>query len=329
MSKIETLKKIIGKIETTQKTHMSVLYIGKKKVAKELIDRNFGFIDLRPIETRRNIAVRMVEIDAAYCEDLQSTPVEIERMIMVIMRRFDSSNDLDKLYDQGKITKEHATQIGALFANAHKKTRTSEQISEIGYKAILGNWEELFAVTKDSAKAIGRTISERNYQKIIHKIRKFILVNKDYMEMRKNNGFIRQCHGDGHAENMFVEDGIIKIFDGMGFKAEYSYADVISDIAFAIMDALARKRLDIAEEIRTSYVEESGDTEGMKRLLNFYICYRAFVRGQVSTMISNGMEGEEKEKMLKAAKRYYSLAIRYLSNIDEFSVVPKGQHIPE
>jgi hypothetical protein len=130
--------------------------------------------------------------------------------------------------------------------------------------------------------------------------------------MRKNNGFIRQTHGDGHAGNMFVEDGQVKIFDGIGFKDEFSYADVISDIAFPIMDAIAKGREDIAEEIEASYIEKSQDAEGVQKLLGFYICYRAFVRGQVSTMIAGGMEGEVQKAMLEAGKKYYDLAVKYL-----------------
>lgn len=324
MNKIEEVEKIIGKIEAIKRTPMAILYLGKEKVVKEFMDKNFSLVDLRPLARRQDVVARTVEIDAVYCKDLRSRAVKIADIPMVLMRRFDSSGGLDKLYVQGKVTKEHAIQIGVLFAKAHIKARTNKQISEIGYKAISSNWEELFVTTKDIAKAIDRTIPQANYQKIVNKIRKYISTNTDYMKMRRDSGFIRQCHGDGHAGNMFIEDGLVKIFDGMGLKAEYSYADVIADVAFAVMDALAHGRLDVAEEIKTSYTKRSGDIEGVERLLNFYICYRAFVRGQVSTMISNGMENEEKEKMLKSARKYYDLAVKYPPDAGEVSVVPKG-----
>lgn len=324
MNKLEEIERMIGKIEAIKRTSMAVIYLGKEKVVKEFMEKSFSFVDLRPLARRQDVVARTVEIDAVYCENLQSKAVEIANIPMVLMRRFDSLNKLDKLYVQRKVTKEHAAQIGALFAKAHAKTSTNKQISEIGYEVISVNWDELFVTTKDNAKAIDRTISQKDYQKIVNKIHKFILINTNYLKKRRDNGFIRQCHGDGHAGNMYIEDGMVKIFDGMGLKAEYSYTDVIADIAFAVMDALAYGRFDIAEEIRTSYIKKSGDIEGMERFLNFYICYRAFVRGQVSTMMSNGMVNEEKEKMLKLARRYYSLAVEYLPDASEVSVVPKG-----
>ncbi len=126
---------------------------------------------------------------------------------------------------------------------------------------------------------------------------------------------MKQCHGDGHAGNMFVENEEVKIFDGIGFKDEFSFMDPISDVAFAIMDALARKRADVAKAIQIAYEKEisQSDPEGIERLLKFYICYRAFVRGQISTMIANQMaEKDEQEKMFKVARNYYNLALIYL-----------------
>lgn len=306
------MEDIIGKTEKVVETHMSIIYMGKDLVAKVTKPVDLGFVDYTSIEKRRDTAIKTAQIDVAYCKDLQSRVVEIDGIPVVIMRRFDSSNGLNVFYDQGMVTVEHARQIGNLFAEAHKHARTDDQISEIGYRSILANWEELFFVTKNVAMAVGKTVSAENYQQIVDEIQVFISSNAGYFERRKSLGFIKQTHGDGHAGNMFVEDGQVKIFDGIGFKDEFSFADTISDIAFPIMDAIMRDRIDIAEEIKTSYLEKSQDIEGVERLLDFYVCYRAFVRGQVSTMIASGMPEEEREEMLEAAKKYYDLAVGYL-----------------
>ena len=313
MDKLDEIKNVIGDIENTVETHMSIIYMGNRElVAKEIKKVNLGFVDLISLEKREETAIKTAQIDTAYCEDLGSRVVHIANEPMIIMRRFDSSQELDNLYEQGKVTIEYACQIGALFAEAHKKATTNAHISEIGFKAISDNWEECFVVSRDVAQAIGKTVSTRDYQEIIEKIREFIIDNELYFMSRKNDDFIRQCHGDGHAGNMFVEDRQVKIFDGIGFKDEFSFSDTIADIAFPIMDAITKDRKDIAEEIETSYREKSQDSEGIDHLLNFYICYRAFVRGQVSTMIANEMEGKEQAEMLETARKYYKLAIKYL-----------------
>lgn len=310
----EEIEAIIGMILEVIETHMSIIYVGNDLVAKLIKPVDLGFVNLRPIEKRRDAAEKTAQIDSAYCKDLHSRVVEINGIPMIIMRRFNSSDGFDEFYRKGKVTTDHAKQIGSLFAEAHKNARTDDQISQIGYEMISANWEGLFFVTKDVAKTIGRTISQEDYDKVMERIRSFILENNDYFENRRDNGFIRQTHGDGHAGNMFVEDGKVKIFDGIGFNDGFSFADVIADIAFPIMDAITRGRKDIAEEIVRSYLCESHDTEGIQRLLGFYICYRAFVRGQVSTMIADTKSGEEQKELLQEAKRYYDLAVEYLPN---------------
>ena len=313
MDKLNRVEDVIGKIEETIETHMSIIHMGSRGlVAKEIKEVDLGFVDLVPLEKRRDTANKTAEIDSAYCPDLNSRVIEIAGAPMIVMSKFNPAMGLDNLYDQKKVTVEMAQQIGVLFAKAHRRARSNDQISEIGHKAIKDNWEELFVVSKDVAQAIDKTISTEDYRDAVEKIRNFIIDNKLYFMSRKNNGFIRQCHGDGHAGNMFVEDNQVKIFDGIGFKNEFSFSDTIADVAFAIMDAIARNRKDIAKEIEASYREKSQDPEGMDRLLDFYICYRAFVRGQISTMIANEMEGKEQARMLEVARKYYDLAVKYL-----------------
>lgn len=307
------VEEFIGQnVENVIETHMSIIYIGHSLVAKEIKSVDLGFVDLRPIEARRITAMKTAEIDFAYCPDLESRAVEIKGSPFVIMRRFDSSQGLDRLYDDGKITAEHGKQIGILFAQAHRKAGTDIKIAEVAYQSIFANWEELFVVSRDVAQAVGKTISKEDYLIIIANIRAFMDENLSFFLKRRDGGFMRQCHGDGHAGNMFVEDGRVKIFDGIGFKDEFSFMDTISDLAFAIMDALARGRNDVAEKIKSSYVaERAEDAEGVERLLGFYICYRAFVRGQINTMIGNGLVGDDQEKAFQAARNYYKLAIQY------------------
>ncbi|MFA5013290.1 MAG: hypothetical protein WC520_01865 [Candidatus Paceibacterota bacterium] len=313
MKHLEEVKKIVGPIENIIETHMSKIYVGEGLVVKEIKAVDLGFVDLKSIEARRIAAAKTAEIDSAYCPDLGSRMVEVDDTPMIVMRRFDSSQGLDCLYERKEVTVEHGCQIGALFAEAHRRAKTNAQISEIGYTAIAGNWEELFSVTRDNAQAVDRTISEDDYCEIIRGVRAFIHENDPYFQERRDGGAMRQCHGDGHAGNMFVEEGEVKIFDGIGFEDRFSYMDPVSDIAFAIMDALARDREDVADAIRSSYVAaRPEDAEGVEKLLDFYICYRAFVRGQISTMIGNGMVGEEQEKMFQVAGKYYNLALEYL-----------------
>jgi len=63
-------------------------------------------------------------------------------------------------------------------------------------------------------------------------------------------------------------------------------------------------------------VEYSGDQELMK-LLPFYKCYRAYVRGKVTSfkLKDTSLSSEEKNTAVKEAKAYFKLASTYAKNL--------------
>jgi hypothetical protein len=67
----------------------------------------------------------------------------------------------------------------------------------------------------------------------------------------------------------------------------------------------------------TTYVELSHDEE-LLNLLNFYKCYRAYVRGKVESFKLDDpyISGEEKAKTLTVAQSYFQLAESYIMEDD-------------
>ena len=62
----------------------------------------------------------------------------------------------------------------------------------------------------------------------------------------------------------------------------------MNDIAFLVMDLMARDRPDLAFAFLNAYVERTGDYEGLRHLA-FYAVYRALVRAMVDSL---GIEAE-------------------------------------
>jgi predicted kinase len=90
------------------------------------------------------------------------------------------------------------------------------------------------------------------------------------------------------------------------------YIDTASDIAFLAMDLDYNGRPDLARFFVAEAAGAMGDP-GMYRLLDFYKCYRAFVRGKVESIKAFEPEvpGDEKALSLDKAKKYFRLALRY------------------
>ena len=102
---------------------------------------------------------------------------------------------------------------------------------------------------------------------------------------RKQQGFIRECHGDMHLRNIAMEGHELIIFDGIEFNAALRWIDVMSEIAFTVMDLQARRQDAFAHYLLSAYLESSGDYQGL-RVFNFYCAYRAMVRAKVACLQS-------------------------------------------
>ena len=122
---------------------------------------------------------------------------------------------------------------------------------------------------------------------------------------------IRECHGDVHSGNIFVADKIY-IFDAIEFNERFRHCDVASEIAFLAMDLDFKDRSDVSSFFVEKYVQYSGDNE-LVRILQFYKCYRAYVRGKViSFKLNDPTVGiKEKSDAKRRAGAYFELAAEY------------------
>ncbi len=139
--------------------------------------------------------------------------------------------------------------------------------------------------------------------------------NVSFFEKRVAEGRVKDCHGDVHSGNIFVADRVY-IFDAIEFNERFRYSDVASDVAFLAMDLDFKERADLSNFFVERYVEYSGDQE-LTKLLPFYKCYRAYVRGKVvSFKLKDPSVGdEEKSAAMEEAKAYFKLATTYAKTI--------------
>ncbi len=98
---------------------------------------------------------------------------------------------------------------------------------------------------------------------------------------RLRAGLVRRCHGDLHLKNIVQLEGRLTAFDGIEFNEEFQWIDVLSEIAFPVMDFVARGRVDLGWRLLNSYLESTGDY-GDLGVLRFYLVYRAMVRAKVT-----------------------------------------------
>ena len=174
------------------------------------------------------------------------------------------------------------------------------------------NWKENFDQTWEF---VGKTISMKEFKVIRERIDDFMKNNVSLFEKRMAEGRVRDCHGDIHSGNIFITDRVY-IFDAIEFNERFRYSDVASDVAFLAMDLDFKERTDLSNFFVERYVKYSGDQE-LIRLLPFYKCYRAYVRGKVVSfkLKDPNVGSEEKRAATKEAKAYFKLASNYAKTL--------------
>ena len=318
LRKPEAYEENPGHIELVQ-THISFVFLTTNFVYKMKKAVNLGFLDFTTLEKRRFFCEKELELNRRLCRDMylevvpinKSTAVKIKGEgetveYAVKMKRMPQEKIMSKLLEENKVDNSLVDRIAKIIADFHSKAETNRRISEFGSLAVIEtNWKENFEQTEEF---VGKTILIKDFKLIRKRVKDFMKRNVPLFEKRMAENRVRDCHGDIHSGNIFVTDGNY-IFDAIEFNDRFRYSDVAADVAFLAMDLDFRERTDLADFFVMRYVKYSGDRELM-RLLPFYKCYRAYVRGKVGSFKIKDLDicGEEKNSAMKEAEAYFKLA---------------------
>ena len=102
-------------------------------------------------------------------------------------------------------------------------------------------------------------------------------------EQRLDDGRVREGHGDLHLGNMVLRHGRIEVFDCLEFSLRLRWIDVISDLAFLVMDLQQRGQPELGGRVLDRWLEVSGDY-GALAAWPWYRAYRALVRAKVAVL---------------------------------------------
>ena len=309
-----------SKIELVQ-TQMSFVFIAGDYVYKVKKAVDLGYLDYTTLEKRKHFCHQEVVLNGRLCPEVYLGVVQIAeeegRIVAegkgtaieyaVKMRRLPQERLMNYLLSRNEVSEEMIAQVAAKMAQFHQKAETSEEISRFGdIRVVSANADENFAQTE---KYIGISISTEKYEAIKAYTQSFIKKSEHLFRQRTKQCKIRDCHGDLHAAHVCFTDGIC-IFDCIEFNERFRYCDVASEIAFLAMDLDYHGRADLSQRFVRTYQEMSRD-QGLGRLIVYYKCYRAYVRGKVESFKLDDPLIPNKEQVLKGAAKYFELAYSY------------------
>ena len=323
-------------------TQMSFLFLTGDYVYKVKKPVDLGYLDYTSLEKRHFFCHQEMELNKRLCPDAYLAVVPITMSLRgasepkhrakrrgrgnllcvegegevieyaVKMRQLPQERMMDVLLLNNQVNQEMVARVAEKLVHFHQKAETNSKIAAFGkLDTIRRNCDENFSQTE---KYIGVSISSEEYKRIKSYTNNFIDSNSSLFNKRVSEGRIRDCHGDLHAAHICFTDDIC-IYDCIEFNDRFRYCDVASEVAFLAMDLDRYQRADLSRHLVNTYVELSQDGE-LLSLLNFYKCYRAYVRGKVESFKLDDpyIPEEEKTKVLAIAKRYFELAESYILN---------------
>lgn len=331
-------------------THASFVLIAPPFVYKVKKPVNFGFLNFSTLEKRRHFCQREVVLNRRLSPNVYLGVVPIStrngRFVFgegdtvveyaVRMRKLSERHFLDQLLERDEVVPGDLNRLVHVLKQFYEAQHPTEEIEAWGrIDRLRISTDENFRQTREFvgtaastslASTSGRRAGVRppaqpNHRPIISRpafdtIRfytgRFYARHQRLFASRIKERRIRDCHGDLHLEHIHVTPRTLHIYDCIEFNDRFRYVDVANDAAFLAMDLDYEGRPDLARYFTTQMASALND-DGMPRLMDFYKCYRAFVRGKVESLHSVAHAAPEAERLASAerARRYFQLALQY------------------
>ncbi len=325
-------------------THASAVLLAGDAAYKLKKPKDFGFFDYSTPAHRRHFCQEEVRLNARLAPDVylgiapvlqaadgrarfgptlppEQAPEPETRFAgetvvdyAVVMTRLPDDATLEARVRANTATPALLAAVAGRIAAFHASVPTDSHITSFGDLAVLrGNWEENFAQTRPY---VGRALDAAAYDQMAESVRRFLRERQRLFVERQRAGRIRDCHGDLRLQHVYVLGQQIAVIDCIEFNERFRYGDVAGEVAFLMMELDAAGRPDLARAFVDAYIRASGD-DGLRELLPFYACYRAYVRGKVTAFLLDAPEAPaaQREAARQQAQALFRLAAHYASGL--------------
>lgn len=305
-------------------THISYVILAGDFVYKFKKPVNFGFLDFSDLEKRRFCCQQELLLNRRLCPDIYLGMVEVtvdpgghfalngkgdvvEYGIKMV--RMPEDRMMTNLIRSGSLHVEHIDTLVEVLADFYRRAAGDEGISRFGSAAAVGvNVLENFEQTRTF---IGQGALSQHQFDLISSYALQFLSREELFQQRIASGYIRDCHGDLYSANICLAEKVY-IYDCIEFNQRFRYCDVASDVAFLAMDLDFYGLDDLGRRFIDSFIRETADS-GLVGMLNFYKCYRAYVRGKIGLFTASdpSVDSVVQTANLENAAKYFILAERY------------------
>ena len=326
-----------------KETHISKVFLTGDFVYKIKKPLNLGFLDFSTLEKRLFFCDQEICLNRRLAHDvyIEVEPISLDKgeyafgkkgkivEYAVKMRQLDESDSLHHKIKKQRVKKKaidikKVLELGEKLALFYLNTPKSDKDKAgDGWKNVFNacndNFKQTTVFTKDLLDAgVWKRVSDATMG--------FLKNKKGFFMDRFKAGRVCDCHGDLRTGHIFFTDKGIQIIDCIEFNDSLRHIDAISDLAFLLMDLDFQGEQHLGDLILNEYLKHTKDTKAFM-LLDFYKCYRAFVRCKVNCIFiaskevgsdkSNELdenksdESKKREKKRKKALKYLDFSHYY------------------
>jgi aminoglycoside phosphotransferase family enzyme/predicted kinase len=305
-----------------RETHISWIFLTGAYAYKVKKPVDFGFLNFSTLEMRLHYCEEEVRLNRRLAASLYIDVVPITGALetpkvggqgvpmeyAVRMYEFSDADLASVMAQSGGLTEQHLDDLALCMARFHQQIPRSCRAHRRGGSACAKQAvEENFGLLKercmDSAvlEQLGQIESWMDVQ-----------FNEDaaLMDRRSEGGSVRECHGDLHLGNLVLLAGRLTPFDCIEFSEELRWVDVMSEIAFLVMDLEIHGLSHLGWRFLNRYLEATGDYGGLP-LLRYFLVYRALVRAKIALLSAASRISEaEGDRQFRRYVEYGSRVIR-------------------
>jgi aminoglycoside phosphotransferase family enzyme/gluconate kinase len=305
-------------------THISQVILTGDYAYKIKKPMDFGFLDFSTLARRKHFCEEELRLnrrlaDRLYLAVLPITGTPDNPVIggegnafeyVIQMRQFDQDQLFNHRQEQRTLKPELLSSLARQVAGFHNA------LPPIAGDKPLGTPEAVYAAMQENFDQIRPMIEEQPLLDQLDNLEAWTQStferHRGLIAYRRDNGFVRECHGDLHLANITQFEDRVTVFDCIEFNEPFRWIDVINDLAFLLMDLESRQEHTLANLVLNTYLEYRDDFDALP-LLPLYKAYRALVRGKIAlfTRGNPSLNDEQKAGLMQQYQDYAQLAEDY------------------
>jgi aminoglycoside phosphotransferase family enzyme/predicted kinase len=318
-------------------THISSVFLAGPYAYKVKKPVALGFLDFSTLDKRRHYCEEELRLNRRFAPELYLDVVEIRGSRdapriggtgplvewALRMQRFPQEALASGLLERGELTPNLVTDFAIYLAHFHSSLPPAPRDTHYGTP------DSIRQNALQNFDQISPLLDRREDAEMLRVLRDWtereLASRTCELGARRSAGMVRECHGDLHLRNIVAINGRLVPFDCLEFSPELRWNDVMSEVAFLVMDLMDHGALPLAWAFLNAYVEATGGYSSLA-VLRFYLVYRAVVRAKIDLLRARqpALPAGDASRLMGAYRGYIDLATRCATQVNPALILMHG-----